>query len=46
MVVGPVFSSSGATTGTLSINISRLMFDGPLALEQHTFGSIKALWNY
>lgn len=33
-------------TGTLSTTMSQLMFDGALALEQETFGSIKALWRF
>lgn len=36
----------GAPTGTLSTNISRLMFEGTMALEQNTFGYIKALWSF
>lgn len=31
-------------TGTLSQNMSELMFDGPLALTPCSFGAIKALW--
>jgi len=38
-------SSISSPTGTLSSRMSRLMFDGPLALEQDTFAAIKALWN-
>jgi hypothetical protein len=30
--------------GTLSQNMSELMFDGPLSLTRHSFGAIKALW--
>lgn len=33
-----------APTGTLSQNMSQLMFDGPLALTPYSFGAIKALW--
>ncbi len=36
----------GSRTGTLSQNMSELMFDGPSALEPATFGSIKALWSF
>jgi len=35
-----------APTGTLSTVMSQLMFDGPMALEQHTFGYIKAFWSF
>jgi hypothetical protein len=35
-----------APTGTLSQNMSELMFDGPLALDQTTFGAIKSLWAF
>ena len=33
-------------TGTLSTEMSELMFDGTLALEPETFGSIKAIWSF
>lgn len=39
-------SDVSAPTGTLYTRMSELMFDGPLALEQGTFGSIKALWSF
>ncbi|MCK5117053.1 MAG: hypothetical protein KAR44_10665 [Candidatus Aegiribacteria sp.] len=39
-------TSVGAPTGTLSTKMSELMFDGDMALEQHTFGYIKALWSF
>ncbi len=35
-----------APTGTLSTKMSHLMFEGTMALEQHTFGYIKALWSF
>lgn len=36
----------GSPTGTLYTKMSQLMFDGTLALEPETFGSIKALWSF
>ena len=39
-------SDVSAPTGTLYTTMSHLMFEGTLALEHETFGSIKALWSF
>ncbi|RKZ05978.1 hypothetical protein DRQ25_14955 [Candidatus Fermentibacteria bacterium] len=39
-------SDINASTGTLATKMSQLMFDGTLALEPQTFGTIKTLWKF